>query len=237
MNNTNSIVENPQAAAQLLNGWLTVITIGLAALASGLVHVYQIVVQAGGYRQIVRNFQGEASQPSAQPSKTVQDASKVAIPLLIALCLCNSATAQTNSMPSFIDLSRITPGKSLLFTDTTVTAGVGYNTKMKSIIEDVGVFTKLASNLNAGLLVAHDRWGFRSCAATANITGSWHGIDLSVGGGTMFDFNIHRIAGVMWTSAGYPVKVFGRTLIPTIALENCGTRLGNEYFFNITYPL
>jgi hypothetical protein len=153
-----------------------------------------------------------------------------------AVAYASAVRAQTNTLPPYQNLLQsLTPSKSALFSETEVTIGAGYNRSMKDVIEDAGVFTKLADNLTAGVIAAHDAYGFRSCAATVNVTGTFHGIVLSAGGGSGYDFSARKVCGVIWTSAGYPVKIFGQNIIPTVAMENSSTRLGNEYFLNFTY--
>lgn len=72
---TNDIVTNivpvsshltPQQAAMTLREWIGAASI----LAMAIIHAYQIIVNAGGVRTIVKNFLGPKQTTSVEPVKT-----------------------------------------------------------------------------------------------------------------------------------------------------------------------
>jgi hypothetical protein len=205
--NTVTLIENPQAAAQLANQWILVITAICGAVLSALVHLYQIVAKAGGYRQLWRNFQGDASQAP----KTVQEASKVVTAAIILLALCGSATAQTNAMPQFSAPAILQKPTASWLDGSSARVAIGYETKFKQLCALGQLQYQVLGHayLGAGALV--DKSGKIGGVGTIGLDDSfnpkwatWLHIGIGSGIFTTYDTRAH--------GAGFGAEQFGELL-------------------------
>lgn len=162
---------------------------------------------------------------------------------IASIALLSALTASSAIPP----LNEVTPSKSELFKDITLTVGAGYNPTIRDALQFAAVNISLAPSLSLGVVGARDNWGWQAGALTLNVTGSVilpviGKLNLIAGDGPGCDFGYPSRSGrtaklmnYLFVGIQRPIHLKRFTLTPGFEVVNETTRPGTFYCGSVSW--